>query len=141
PPAAVAHRLPAQAVSAAQLRSGGVGEAPARDTILDPGGCIIALSKSAAAAIGLLAGGLLVGGFDAVHAQQTAAQTNRYPQFENDDVKVWKSVITPNGPLTPHRHEHPRVLVALSGGTMKLVEQGGKTETGVWETGKAYWLP
>ena len=101
----------------------------------------MALSKSGAAAIGLLAGGLLVGGFDAVHAQQTAVQTNRYPQFENDDVKVWKSVIAPNGPLTPHRHEHPRVLVALSGGTMKLVEQGGKTETDVWETGKAYWLP
>jgi hypothetical protein len=24
---------------------------------------------------------------------------------------------------------------------MKLVEQGGKTETDVWDTGKAYWLP
>ena len=99
------------------------------------------LSKNGAAAIGLLAEGLLVGGFDAIHAQQAAVETNRYPQFENDDVKVWKSVITPNGPLTLHRHEHPRVLMALTGGTMKLVEQGGKTETDVWETGKAYWLP
>ena len=101
----------------------------------------MALSRMGAATLGLLAGGLLAGAFSAIHAQNNAAQTGRFPQFENDDVKVWKSVIAPDGPLTPHRHEHPRVLIALSGGTMKIVEQGGKTETDVWDTGKAYWLP
>ena len=40
-----------------------------------------------------------------------------------------------------HRHEHPRVIIALSGGTMKIVDQQGKSEEHVWETGKAYWLP
>jgi hypothetical protein len=40
-----------------------------------------------------------------------------------------------------HRHDHPRVIIALSGGTMKIVEQGGSSEEHVWETGKAYWLP
>jgi len=75
------------------------------------------------------------------HSQQTAAQTQRFPQFENEDVRVWKSVIAPNAPLTLHRHDHPRVIIALAGGTMKIAEQNGPTETHVWETGKAYWLP
>ena len=76
-----------------------------------------------------------------MRSQQTTPQTQRYPQFENDDVNVWKSVIVPNAPLTMHRHEHPRVIIALSGGTMNIVEQSGTTEQHNWETGKAYWLP
>ncbi len=77
----------------------------------------------------------------AVMRSQQAQQTQRIPQFENDDVKVWKSVVYPNAPLTMHRHEHPRVIIALSGGTMKIVENTGAAEAHVWETGKAYWLP
>lgn len=38
-----------------------------------------------------------------------------FPFFENDDVKVWKSVIYPNAPLAMHRHEHPRMIVVMSG--------------------------
>jgi beta-alanine degradation protein BauB len=72
-------------------------------------------------------------------SQQPA--TARFPQFENDQVRVWRSVIAPHLPLTMHRHDHPRVIVALSGGTMKIVEEGGRTEQHEWETGKAYWLP
>ncbi|WP_353062883.1 hypothetical protein RBB77_16520 [Tunturibacter psychrotolerans] len=70
-----------------------------------------------------------------------AAQTQRTPQFENEDVKVWKTVVLPNQPLAMHHHDHPRVIIALTGGTMNIVEQSGATETHVWETGKAYWLP
>ncbi len=73
-------------------------------------------------------------------AAQSAAQTQRVAQFENEDVKVWKSLVLPNQPLTMHRHDHPRVIIALKGGTMKIVEQDGGSETHVWETGKAYWL-
>jgi|SRR5580704_9504719 hypothetical protein len=82
--------------------------------------------------------------FVAVHSQQSsqqAVQTQRTPLFENDDVKVWKSVIVPDAPLTMHRHEHPRVIVAMTGGPMNIVEQNGPAESHVWETGKAYWLP
>jgi quercetin dioxygenase-like cupin family protein len=68
-------------------------------------------------------------------------QTQRIPQFENEEVKVWRSVITSNAPLTMHRHEHPRVIIALSGGTMNIVEDNGRNESHVWESGKAYWLP
>jgi quercetin dioxygenase-like cupin family protein len=61
--------------------------------------------------------------------------------FENEEVKVWKAVILPNAPLSLHRHDHPRVIVALTGGVMNVIEQNGPTEREVWQTGKAYWLP
>jgi hypothetical protein len=77
----------------------------------------------------------------AVRSQQSATGTQRIVQFENDDVKVWKSIVVPHAPLTMHRHEHGRVIIALKGGTMKIVEQSGASEAHVWETGKAYWLP
>jgi beta-alanine degradation protein BauB len=96
--------------------------------------------KSVAVCAALL-GALLLGGIVMTHSQENPARTQRVPQFENDDVKVWKSVILPGAPLTLHRHDHPRVLIALSGGTMNIVEQGGPAEQHVWETGRAYWLP
>jgi hypothetical protein len=65
----------------------------------------------------------------------------RIPQFENDDVRVWKATVMPNAPLTMHTHDHPRVIIALSGGTMKVVNEDGTSETHRWDTGKAYWLP
>ena len=40
-----------------------------------------------------------------------------------------------------HRHDHPRVNVALKGGRISLVEDNGKSEAHVSVTGKAYWLP
>ena len=69
------------------------------------------------------------------------SSTQRIPQFENSHVKVWKSTIVPNAPLPLHRHDHGRVIIALQGGTMKIEDQSGTSETHVWETGKAYWLP
>ncbi len=79
--------------------------------------------------------------FATLHSQNAVTQTQRIPQFDNQDVKVWKSVVMPHSPLTMHRHEHPRVIIALTGGTMKIVDSTGKSEEHVWETGKAYWLP
>jgi quercetin dioxygenase-like cupin family protein len=72
---------------------------------------------------------------------QQAGQTQRIPQFENEDVAVWKTTIQPNAPLTMHTHQHPRVIIALSGGTMKVVNEDGTSEQHQWDTGKAYWLP
>jgi hypothetical protein len=81
-------------------------------------------------------GGVLVGAL-----QQQANQTRREPQFENDDVKVWKSIIMPNQPLQLHRHDHGRTIVALKGGTLDIVDASGKTmHQEKWESGKAYWL-
>jgi len=74
-------------------------------------------------------------------AQQPPAQTERFPQFDNDAVKVWKTVIMPKQPLALHHHDHPRVIIALTGGTIQIVDSSGSVETQHWETGKAYWLP
>jgi hypothetical protein len=74
-------------------------------------------------------------------SQQSAAQTGRTPQFENDEVRVWKSIILPNSSLPLHRHDYPRVITPLVSGTMKIVGQDGSSETHVWETDKSYWLP
>jgi redox-sensitive bicupin YhaK (pirin superfamily) len=66
--------------------------------------------------------------------------TRRIPQFENQEVKVWKSIIMPNQPLSMHRHESPRAIIALAGGTLKIVKESGESRAVIWETGKAYWL-
>jgi len=84
---------------------------------------------------------MLVGFSGMTGSQPAQVPTQRIPQFENDEVKVWRSVIAPNAPLSMHRHEHPRVIIALNGGTMNILEDNGKSESHVWEAGKAYWLP
>jgi quercetin dioxygenase-like cupin family protein len=77
----------------------------------------------------------------AVRSSEQSSSTQRIPQFENSHVKVWRSTIVPNAPLPLHRHDHGRVIITLQGGTMKIEDQSGTSETRVWETGKAYWLP
>ena len=92
----------------------------------------------------LVVGAMVLAGAAAADASQqapAAAQTRREPQFENESVRVWKSIILPNQPLTLHRHEFGRTIVALKGGTLDIVDASGKTTKQiVWETGKAYWL-
>jgi hypothetical protein len=86
--------------------------------------------------VGVFAAGVAVGAL-----QQAASGTRREPQFENDHVKVWKSIILPNQPLSLHRHEHGRTIVALKGGTLDVVDGKGQTlQKMAWESGKAYWL-
>ncbi len=84
---------------------------------------------------------LSAGGAAAAIQQTQASTTRREPQFDNEQVRVWKSIIMPNQPLTLHRHEFGRTIVALKGGTLDIVDASGKTtKQVVWETGKAYWL-
>ena len=73
-------------------------------------------------------------------AQQSDSETRRIPQFENEHVKVWKSIILPNQPLSMHRHEHSRALIALTDGDLDIVQDSGARETVHWEAGTAYWL-
>src|SRR5215510_14419389 len=85
----------------------------------------------------VFAAGVAVGALQ----QQAASGSRREPQFENEHVRVWKSIIMPNQPLTLHRHDHGRTIVALKGGTMEVVDGKGVTKKKMpWETGKAYWL-
>ncbi len=96
---------------------------PARATLI---GCLLSFA----------AGGGLVWA-----TQQTPGATRREPQFENQYLRVWKSIIMPNQPLALHRHEHGRALVALVGGRLSVVDKDGNAlDTYDWESGKAYWL-
>jgi beta-alanine degradation protein BauB len=87
----------------------------------------------------LLATGVLIVAMAVVLAQQPAA-TQRIPQFENSNVKVWKTIIMPKQPLSMHRHNNGRTIVALQGGTLTIKKESGATQKVVWESGKAYWL-
>jgi hypothetical protein len=70
----------------------------------------------------------------------TPIQTHRVFQFENEHVRVWKTVIMPHQPLKMHRHDLPRVVVGLKGGSLKKIEETGETSDLSFETGAAYWL-
>lgn len=90
-----------------------------------------------------VAAGLLsfAAGGGVMWAQQQAQQSRREPQFENGDMKVWKSIIMPKQPLSLHRHEHGRALVALTDGELRVVDKDGK-QLDVYKltAGKAMWL-
>ncbi|HEY9226126.1 MAG TPA: hypothetical protein VIP11_05735 [Gemmatimonadaceae bacterium] len=74
-------------------------------------------------------------------AQQQAQASRREPQFENTEMKVWKSIVMPNQPLALHRHEHGRALVSLNGGELRVVDKDGKVlDTYKLTAGKAMWL-
>ena len=95
-------------------------------------------------AIAVFAGFLLFAEDRKLSPQTTATfpgGSQRVLQFENEEVAVWRSVVPPNAPLVMHTHQHPRVIIALAGGTMKVVNEDGSSEMHLWETGKAYWLP
>jgi beta-alanine degradation protein BauB len=70
----------------------------------------------------------------------SSATTHRVFKFENEHVKVWKTMIMPNQPLKMHRHDCARVLVGLKGGSLTKIEDTGETSELVFETGKAYWM-
>jgi quercetin dioxygenase-like cupin family protein len=91
--------------------------------------------------LGIVLGVVFAAGVAVGAWQQQATGTRREPQFENEHVQVWKSIIMPNQPLALHRHDFGRTIVALKGGTLDIVDGNGKTlKTENWETGKAYWL-
>jgi len=84
---------------------------------------------------------MLALGFTGAASAQPARSTLRTPQFENESVRVWRTTIAPSQPLTMHRHESGRVIVALTGGTLRIVKESGESRTVTWEKGNAYWLP
>jgi len=83
---------------------------------------------------------VLAVGFTTAASSQTPKTTVRTPQLENDAVRVWKTSIAPGQPLTMHRHENGRVIVALTDGALRIVKESGDSHTVTWEKGKAYWL-
>lgn len=50
--------------------------------------------------------------------------THKVFQFENEHVRVWKTIIMPHQPLKMHRHDCGRVVVGLRGGSHKTRRDG-----------------
>ena len=74
-------------------------------------------------------------------AQQQAQTSRREDQFENDEMKAWKTTVMPKQPLALHRHEHGRALVALTDGQLQVTDKNGKVlDTYNLKAGKALWL-
>lgn len=71
-----------------------------------------------------------------------AEATKRIKQINNDKVAVWKTVIYPSTQkkLVLHRHEHDRVVIALTDGRLKVTNNQGKTHYWTLEKNKAYYL-
>ena len=85
----------------------------------------------------LLAGGIAVGVVGTLGAQTAAGVSRREPQFENATVKAWKSIIMPKQPLTYHRHDHSRAIIALKGGTAVAMLTAFMPE---WHDESARWI-
>jgi len=82
-----------------------------------------------------------VAGAGAMWAQQQAQQSHREEQFENSELKVWKTTVLPKAPLALHRHDHGRALVALTDGVLQVQDKNGKVlDTYNLKAGKAMWL-
>ncbi len=68
--------------------------------------------------------------------------TKKIPQFANPKVNVWKTIIYPtvNSSLKMHRHEHDRVVVALTDGKLKITNNLGKKHYLLLKKGESYYL-
>lgn len=78
----------------------------------------------------------------AIIVQPIYASTHRITQFSNDHVSVWKTIIYPssNDSLEMHRHDHDRVVVALTDGLLKVTNDKGQVHYVKLVKDKAYYL-
>lgn len=69
-------------------------------------------------------------------------ETKRIPQFSNDRVTAWETIIYPSigQQLKMHRHDNDRILVAFDAGTLKVTDNKGDTHYLVLSKDKAYFL-
>lgn len=63
----------------------------------------------------------------------------RTPLFENEKVRVWRTVMKPGEPLPVHQHAKPRVAIPLEDFKFKRVFASGKEQEVVFDFGQAYW--
>lgn len=75
-------------------------------------------------------------------ARSQDKMTSRTDELSNNRVKVWKTIIYPSSGqvLAMHRHEHDRVVVALTDGVLKITNDKGKVHYFKLKKDKAYYL-
>lgn len=69
-------------------------------------------------------------------------KTTRIPQFSNEEVNVWNTIIYPDAEqiLKMHRHDHNRIVVAFNSGLLKITNNKGKVHYLKLEKDHAYYL-
>jgi hypothetical protein len=82
----------------------------------------------------------VVSGLSRTSAQAPRAEMQRVPQFENDRVVSWKSIIPPHTESTLHRHDRYRTVIGIVGGDLKTVTPDGRVTVTHYESGKAYFF-
>jgi len=93
------------------------------------------------ATIAVTCGLSFTAGIGVMWAQQQQQKSHREPQFENGQLEAHYTLIMPHEPLTLHRHDHGRAIVALTDGVLKVEDKNGKVmQTYNWKKNHAYWL-
>lgn len=85
----------------------------------------------------------IVIGFVVTPLLSFSAMTKRIPQFSNDHVTVWETIIYPgkSKELPMHAHAKGRVLIALTNGTIRFAEANGRSKILKLQKEHAYFLP
>lgn len=75
--------------------------------------------------------------------QGAFAEPQRVPQFSNQKVTVWKTIVYPGKTqqLTMHHHDHDRVVIALTDGVLKVTNDQHQSHLLTLEKDHAYFLP
>lgn len=73
---------------------------------------------------------------------QILQKTTRIPQFSNNEVNVWTTILYPNQnqKLPMHRHENNRIIIALDSGTLKITNDKQKSHYLKLKRNQAYYL-
>jgi len=67
--------------------------------------------------------------------------SSRELKFENNEIKVWKTVIEPGHPFQQIHHPHPIVAIPLKGGDLLWKKPDGTESIQTFKEGEAYWIP
>ncbi|MFZ0565978.1 MAG: hypothetical protein WAM28_07325 [Chlamydiales bacterium] len=67
-------------------------------------------------------------------------KTSRELQFENEYVRVWKTIIAPDQPLEAHISPRGHMIIGLKGGNLKHVDRNGKSSEVSVKTHEVHWL-
>lgn len=72
----------------------------------------------------------------------SSSETRRMIEFSNDNVSIWKTIIYPAKPgmLPMHRHDCPRILIALSDGVLRVTSNQGESHDLVLKKNTPYYL-
>lgn len=80
--------------------------------------------------------------FSTQYAFSQSNNTHRVQMIQNEKVTAWQTLIYPSKTqvLKPHRHDYDRVVVALTDGELKVINDKGKVSFLKFKKDTAYYL-